>query len=90
MTTVYQTGPGFYAANSTDCDPTVPEGMLRIYCVRLEAYDMPKAPEEIDAETTFEVLFAKSEKNPAIAKALLVLGDAIAANRELLKRDLGS
>lgn len=86
MTTAYQTGPGFYAANTKECDPTVPEGCVRIYCVRLEAYDLERKPDEEGLDVSFEIIFAKAEKDRRLATALLALGRAIEGNRAKLER----
>ena len=83
MKSVFQTGPGFFAADSNKVLPELEDGVLRIYCARIEAYDIED--QESDREMSFKVLFAMCEDNPELARALLKLGDAIGANEEVLK-----
>lgn len=87
MTTAFQTGPGFYAANTNVVDPSLPPGVVRFFCVRLEAYDVADDPD--DEEIAFEIIFAKAEKNPQIAKALLDLARSIQMNEANLKEIAG-
>lgn len=87
MKTAFQTGPGFYAAETHKVNPTIKPGEMRIYCVRLEAYDLEVGGG--DNDITFEIVFAKVEKDPHLAKALLKLGDAIEANRAGLEQFTG-
>lgn len=83
MKTVYSTGPGFYAADTTEGDPTVPPNVLRVYCVRMESYDLDC---KTDLSLSFHLIFAKAEEDKRIAKSLLSLRDAINANETILKR----
>jgi hypothetical protein len=85
MTTAFQTGPGFYAAASRKADKSLPPGTVRIYCARLEAYDLPRAAEEHELKTEFKLLVAMAEEKPAIARALLQLHGALNANIDLLR-----
>jgi hypothetical protein len=87
MKTAFQTGPGMFAADSRKVDRSIPPRVVRVYCARIEAYDITDAP--IDLDTEFEILFAKAEKDPRVARALLKLGEAIEANRALLSRSAG-
>ena len=88
MTTAFQTGPGFYAANSKKSDQSIPAGKLRIYCARIEAYDMDLTDDEEPAlDTSFELLVAKSQGNPQIAKALLQLHKSLGGSLEVLKAE---
>lgn len=84
MTTAFQTGPGFFAAMSHSHDKSVPLGFLRVFCARIEAYDLPKGSEVMD-KIEFTVLFAMAEEDPRIAQALLYLGETIAGNRKALE-----
>lgn len=84
MKTAYQTRPGFYAANTSKVDKTIPGGVLRVHCLRMEAYDLPAGDDSMD-NIEFVVLFAMAENNPAIAGALLTLRDAINGNEAMLK-----
>jgi hypothetical protein len=84
MTTAFQTGPGLFAADSASHDTAIAAGKIRVYCVRVEAYDLDQR-EQSDLDMEFEILFAKAEKNPQIAKALLKLKEAISLNEPLLK-----
>lgn len=89
MKTAFQNGPGFFSASSHEHNPRVPAGMMRVYCVRLEAYDIDgNDPEDPGLETSFEVLFAQAEGHPEIAHMLLHLSKSIEANRELLEHEL--
>lgn len=63
MTTAFQTGPGFFAADSSDCDKTLPKDMMRFYCARIEAYDIPVSGDDPGHNTTFEILAAKGEND---------------------------
>ncbi|MBE2178900.1 MAG: hypothetical protein IAE97_00305 [Chthoniobacterales bacterium] len=84
MTTAFQTGPGFYAAEtSKKCRSLVP-GTMRVYCARMEAYDVPE--NDVDGlSTEFHLLFAKAEGNPEIARAILLLGKCIEKNSKRLE-----
>ena len=83
MKTALSTGPGFFAADSSDHNPKVKKGKVRIYCAKIEVYDIDDS--EADNNTVFEILFAKAEKDPLVAEALLKLGGTIQANEENLK-----
>lgn len=85
MNTAFQTGPGFFAAQTAKVDRTIPLGIIRIYCARLEAYDLPHHGDDPGLETTFEILAAKVEKDPRLARALLLLADHVNGNRELIE-----
>lgn len=85
MKTAFQTGPGFYAADTCKSNKDVAAGDLRIYCIRMEAYDITGSPEDPGNEIKFELVFAKAEHDPRIAMALLKLGKAIEANKETLE-----
>lgn len=88
MNTVFNTGPGFFAALSRKVDPSIAPGTLRVLCARIEAYDIPQG--DLDGENcTFTLLFAMAEGRPDVAKALLQLGKAIAANDAPLKQMAG-
>lgn len=84
MKTAFQTGPGFYAADTDKHDRTLAKDTMRIYCVRLEAYDL--ANDQVDLDTQFTVLFGMVDTDPRLAKALLKLGEGIKANEAELKR----
>lgn len=86
MNTAFQTGPGFFAVVTHDHDPTIPEGKMRVYCARLEAYDLPI--QGSDPDPTFELLVAKSEDDKRVAKALLLLEENIKANRGQIGKNL--
>lgn len=89
MTTAFQTGPGFYAALASDKYPELPPDTMRIYCVRMEAYDLKtNSTEEPGLETNFKVLFHEADGKPEIARALLQLGSSITANQESLLKEL--
>lgn len=85
MKTILSSGPGFFAADTWNYDSDVPEKCIRMYLARLEIYDIDTDSEEDDA-TSFELLVAKAENNPMIAKALLKLGKSIEDNRENLEK----
>lgn len=87
METIFQTGPGFFAANTAETRPEVPKGKLRVYCVRLEAYDLDDSEDDLD--TSFSVLFAKAEGDPQIARTLLTLGETIKGNEAMLRKEAG-
>lgn len=89
MNTAFQTGPGFYAAQSAKVDQSIPPGIVRIYCARLEAYDLPCHGDDPALDTTFEILAAKVEKDPRLARALLLLADHVKGNRELIEEIAG-
>lgn len=84
MTTIFQSGPGLYAAETPEGNASVAPGTMRVYCARIEAYDL-SASEQSDMDTSFHILFAKAENDPRIARALLKLGDTIAVNRTQLE-----
>lgn len=86
MRTAYQTGPGYYAAGTPPHDAAIPEGHVRIYCVRMEAYDIEKHPGGDGDDVKFELLFSMCEGDPVLARALLKLGRAVNANRPALER----
>lgn len=87
MNTVFQTGPGFYAASTCKVDKTIAPDIIRCYCARIEAYDLEvTAGESMDMDQTrFELLVAKAEKQPGLATALLQLAASIRSNEQLLK-----
>jgi hypothetical protein len=84
MTTAFQTGPGFYAADTSDHRRNLPPNTMRVYCARLEAYDLPLGDRD-SRNTEFQILFAQAEGNPDVARALLLLGRTIEGNRQLLE-----
>lgn len=85
MTTAFQTGPGFYAANSNVVDNTVPPGKMRSYCARIEAYDGPLDRNAPDNQVTFKLLMAMGDEDPRVARALLSLAENIQHNRAILE-----
>lgn len=84
MNTALQTGPGFFAASTCESDKTIGAGVLRICCARIEVYDLPKTSEAMD-NVQWELLVAKADKDPFVARALLQLYSSLGANLELLK-----
>lgn len=74
-------------ALTDETNKTIPRGKMRIYCVRLEAYDLAMG-ETRDLETKFEVLFAQCEGKPEIAQMLLQLGESIESNRREIEKNL--
>lgn len=84
METVFATGPGFYCAQDSKHRESVPDGMMRFYCARLEAYDV-RLGDASSMELSWTILFAMAEDNPEIARALLDLGKGIEANRANLE-----
>lgn len=84
MTTIFQTGPGFFSAVTNDKDRSVPVGKMRIYCARIEAYDLDQE-ERMDMDTNVTILFSMAEKDPKVALVPLRLGDAIGRNRKNLE-----
>jgi hypothetical protein len=87
MKTAFSTGPGFYAAASSEYDDTVPPGVLRIFCARLEAYDGPKkSGTDFDA-TEFKLLPAMADGNPQVARALLQLHTVLTSNLKLIEAE---
>lgn len=87
MNTAFATGPGFYAANTRKVDDTVPEGRIRLYVARIEAYDGPLAHGTPFNQTEFKLLPAMADGNPAVARALLQLHASLTANLELIKAE---
>lgn len=87
MTTVMSSGPGFFWAETPDRHPAIPAGGLRVHCARIETYDLD--PSVDDLNTSFELLVAKSENNPQLAKALIALHQALGANLAILKQEAG-
>lgn len=85
MKTAFQNGPGFYAAATSDKRRDLPRNTMRIYCARLEAYDLPLTDDAMDA-VKWELLPAQAEGKPEIARALLLLADVLAANKAELER----
>lgn len=85
MTTAFSTGPGFYAAVTSEHDPSLPPKTLRVYCARIEAYDFPVTE---DITTTFTLLPAMSEGRPDIAKALLSLAVVLAENSDAIQAQI--
>ncbi len=89
MKTVFSTGPGFYAAATNKSDDRIPEGMMRFWVARLEAYDGPARFGTENDALEFKVLCAMAENNPDVARALVQLHDALASNLERLKKEAG-
>ena len=87
METAFKNGPGMYALFTNGHNKRVPENKARVYCIRLEAYDLD-ANYSGDDTAKFEVLFFQAENKPEIAFALLQLADAINSNSEELKKNL--
>lgn len=85
MKTAFSTGPGFFAADTSGHDRDLPPGVMRVYCARMEAYDLPIDASQEDLDTNFQVLFSQAEGNPEIAKAMLKLSGAIESNRKFLE-----
>ena len=91
MTTAFQTGPGFYAALTSDHCPSLPPNTMRVYCARLEAYDIPtNDPDDSGLETRFQLLFHDADGKPEIARAILQLADSIEGNKESLLKELNA
>ncbi len=87
MKTVFNTGPGFYAASTRTHDDTVPSGAMRFFIARIEAYDGPLALGSEFEKTQFKLLPAMAEGKPEVARALLQLHFALSANLELLRAE---
>lgn len=88
MKTVFGTGPGFFAAKTDRVSASVPPKTVRIYCARLEAYDIPAEDGAMD-NLKFTLLPAMADKNPELAQALLDLAQVIGSNREFLTQTAG-
>lgn len=84
MTTAFQTGPGFFAADTSEHDKTLPANTMRVYCARIEAYDLP-LHDKAALDTQFTILAAQGENDPRVAKALLKLGEHIKGNKTTLE-----
>lgn len=84
MKTAFQTGPGLYAANTNKVDRTIPKDVLRVYLIRMEAYDLTAGDDSMN-NVQFQILFAMAENNPQIAQALLTLRDSINGNEATLR-----
>lgn len=85
MNLAVKTGPGFFAANTTKVDDTVPLGQIRLYCARIECYGGPlKKGTDFD-QIEFKLLAAMSQDDKRVARALVALHDALAKNLPLLK-----
>ena len=85
MKTAYQTGPGMYAADTSGHARYLPDDTMRVYCARIEAYDL-ELRDKGSINTQFQVLFAQADDNPEVARALLKLADTINCNRGMLER----
>lgn len=83
MKTALQTGPGFFAGESTKNNTKVPKGKMWLYCARIETYEVDNLSPQ-DLETQFELLMAKCLRTPGLANILLILGKCIEANQEYL------
>lgn len=83
MNTAFATGPGFFMANTNRVEPSLADGVMRVYCVRIEAYDLGKS--QLDLETRFTVFAALAENNPVVARALLSLGKAVEQNKSYIE-----
>lgn len=81
MKAILQTGPGFFAANTIGDKKT---GSMRFHCARIETYECPIQDAAMD-QVQFELLVAKVEDEPGLAKILLTLADSINGNRALLE-----
>ncbi len=88
MKTSLSTGPGFYAAKTHASDPSVPVGSVRLFTVRIEAYDSPMKIGHFDP-SDFMLLTEISDGHPEIARALILLGRAIETNLPRLKKQAG-
>ena len=84
MKTAFQNGPAMFAIRTIKSNPKT----VRVYCCRLEAYDL--GPEDDTDECSFQVLFAQAEENKEIAKALLDLKKAIECNEKFLTQTANS
>lgn len=85
MKTHLQTGPGLFWVATAEI-PGIPQGVMRLYCARVEAYDLPYNGEAIN-NLKFELLVAKGEGRPELARALLELGRAIQVNASELRKE---
>ena len=89
MNTAFATGPGMYAAMTLDTnnpisrDESIPPGCARVYCARIEAYDLKAGVDDLDS-VSFTLLPAMADGNPKLAKALLILGEVLQANKAQL------
>ena len=78
-----------YAAMTLDTknpisrDDSIPQGCARVYCAMIEAYDLKAGVDDLDS-VTFTLLPAMADGNPKLAKALLILGEVLQANKKQL------
>lgn len=82
MKTILATGPGFFSANTSKSDKSIPDGSIDIMCARLEIY---RIQGELDDSLQFTLLPAMAEDDPRIARLLLRLGEVVEKNKELLQ-----
>lgn len=85
MTTAFQTGPGFFAAATSNKDKTLPPNTMRVYCARVEAYDLPLNGGEDELDAQFTILASLGENDPRVAGALLKLGVHVDTNKSTLE-----
>lgn len=81
MTTVFSTGPGYYAIDSAKSIPELGRTGARVYCLRLEAYDIDTQ----DDQLVFELFVCKAEKNKKVAVGLLKLLQSLQGNQKALE-----
>lgn len=63
---------------------------MRVYCARLEAYDLEIGDQDgMDLETNFPVLFRFADDCEDSAKAMLRLLDALKDNEEAIRERAG-
>lgn len=57
---------------------------MRIYCARIEAYDLPLSDKD-SMDTQLKILASFGEDDARVAKALLKLGVHVKGNQKLLE-----
>lgn len=87
LKTAFSTRPGFYAASTRPHDDLVPAGQMRFFVARIEAYDGGITNDPLADQTEFKLLVAMADGKPEIARALLQLHGALAANLKFLKEE---
>ena len=83
LDTAYKGGPAFFSGETSKGNPEIDEHHVRIHCVSLESYEMDQRSDAAK-QIQFESLTAQAERDPKVARLLLLLHEYLTGHKKKL------
>jgi hypothetical protein len=87
LETAFSTGPGLFSVRSTETDKSIPTDRIRLYTVRVEAYDGPLIKNTDFDTLKFLLLPALVGGRPDVARAFVDLHGVLGMNLDFLRAE---